>query len=246
MKKIAVILFLLPLLAAGRASGLGLNPAVTELLVSPGMTHRRSITVTNPSETAVQLEVQLENWLKRRGVETETASIEPREWITFPAQTHLGPGESRTIEYDIHIPHGLKGQLVAMAFFTPVTRQEGLSLRSRFGASIYAAIKGTEEIACEITNIYATDNGFRVSFRNKGNVHLRPDGYVMVTGRSGSAVKVPLQAGTPVFPGKDHSYIAVLGEALPGGFYVAQAVIEYGMMYGEKRTIKSEAVSFTR
>jgi len=250
MKKTLTALILYFLTPGILTAGISLDPGITELTVKPGTPYEGSITVGNSTDYHLDIKVEPENWLKRRGFENHLSEMDPEEWISIPSSFSINAGEEKEIQYTLNIPQDerIQGQLVAMIFFSPQTESEGISVQNRFGASIYSAIKGTENISSEITSERASSERFTVRVKNSGNVHIRPQGYVIIYDlfTDEETRRFPLRAGNPIFPGRSHSFSAPFGEDLPNGRYIAQAVVEYGMIYGEKRTIKSEAVEFRK
>lgn len=248
MFKVFLLLMLAVSLSAGSPlAGIGLNPAVTEIVIPAGVPSEGRVAVKNSFNEEIAFEVQTENWLRRRGVETPGAEIEPEDWLSVETPVFsIRPGEIKDVRYTATIPEGTEGELVAMLFFAPAPEEGGISVRSRFGAIIYAAAEGTLDVSCKAESLRYTGSGLRVTVRNTGNVHLRPDGKVIVTNPQGDVSTFSLQSGWSLFPGQARHFTAVTEEELPEGEYTAQAVIEYGMLYGEKRITESPAEVFSK
>jgi hypothetical protein len=73
--------------------------------------------------------------------------------------------------------------------------------------------------------------GFVVTVENRGNVHLKGKGDLVIRTRHGGAVAtLPLEAGRgTVFPEASRDFSAILDRSLASGNYVAEAVIRHGM-----------------
>jgi hypothetical protein len=73
--------------------------------------------------------------------------------------------------------------------------------------------------------------GFTATVENRGNVHLKGKGELLVKSRRGGLITtLPLEAGRGfVLPDASRDFTAVLDRTLPSGNYMAEAVIKYGM-----------------
>lgn len=228
-------------------AGIGVDPVIIETLVRPGKTQKRVFTVVNNENRPITVQVVLENWLKRKGYRNELSNLKPEEWLKIkPNKFEMKPNSKRKIKYYIKIPKGLKGELVAMAFFSS-EKKKGSFIQQRLGACIYAGIKGTEEINCEILNTKVINNKeklkFAVKVKNTGNVHIRPDGSVIIMQKKNFIKEVKFHKGLSIFPGKTH-HIYTESADLPTGDYTAETVIKYGDIFGKSKSLKGEVIEF--
>ncbi len=234
-------------------AGIGVEPTVTELSLSPGKRKAGSFTVLNDEDKVIGVKVELEDWLRR------AEGIEVPSWLEVkPREFEIGPGEVRKVKYKIEVPQEVKGELVAMVFFGSLTPGGGgVGIRTRFGVSIYVAIKGTEVVEANIEKLdvakYGGENSdnygisFGVTVENEGNVHIRPKGKVLVEDREGNRIKeADIFYGLPVLPQGKRTFAANWkGGVLPPGEYKGKATISYGELYGLKDKISSYETLFS-
>jgi len=226
-------------------AGIGVEPTVTEISLSPGEREKGTFTVSNDGDKAIQVKVEVEDWM-RRGERIEVPS-----WLEVkPLEFELGPGELKKVKYKIEVPGETTGELAAMVFFGSLTSAAGgVGIKTRFGVSIYVAIKGTEIVEANIEKLdvakYGTEDSdnyginFGVTVGNMGNVHIRPKGKVAIEAKEGSRIKdVDIFYGLPVLPQGKRTFAANWkGGVLPPGEYKGKATISYGELYGLKDKI---------
>jgi hypothetical protein len=179
------------------------------------------------------------------GTEPVSVTAEYEEgWLTItPAEFDIGPYGAERIEYAISPPPGHEGELSATVFFASDTGE-------RFGVSIFAAIEDSIELACEIDNIKVKSRAkegdilFIMDVKNTGNVHLRPEGRILIKAEDGSEYEVRIEKGFPVYPGTSLNYAIRWDEkGLPPGRYEAIILFDYGNIYGEDETLE-ETIGF--
>jgi len=234
-------------------AGIGVKPTVTELSLSPGKKKAGIFTVLNDGEETVKVKVELEDW-RRREEEVRVDS-----WLKIkPREFKLAPGKVRKVKYKIKVPEEAEGEMVAMVFFGSLAPAGGgVGIKTRFGVSIYVAIKGTEVVEANIEKFDVTkyagedsDNygiNFGVTVENMGNVHIRPKGKVIIDDKEGNRIKeVNISHGFPVFPQAKRAFPAIWKRGvLPPGEYKAKATIYYGELYGSKDKISSYEALFS-
>jgi len=233
-------------------AGIGVKPTVTEIILSPGEREKGRFTVVNDGNEAIQVKVDLENWgTKREEAVPSWLEVKPREF-------ELGPGEVRKVKYKIEVPQETTGELAAMVFFGSLAPAGGgVGIRTRFGVSIYVAIKGTEIVEANIEKLdvakYGTEDSdnyginFGVTVGNMGNVHIRPKGKVFIEDKEDSRIKeVDIFYGLPVLPQAKKTFAAIWKRGvLPPGEYKGKAIISYGDLYGLKDKISSYETLFS-
>jgi hypothetical protein len=234
-------------------AGIGVKPTVTEISLSPGKRRTGTFTVLNDGDKAIKVKVELEDWMRRE------ERIEVPSWLEVrPREFELGPGEVRKVKYRIEVPEDSTGELVAMVFFGSLTPGGGgVGIKTRFGVSIYVAIKGTEAVEANIEKLdvakYGGENSdnygisFGVTVENVGNVHIRPKGKVLVEDKEGSRIKdVDIFYGFPVLAQGKRTFAAIWkGGVLSPGEYKGKATISYGELYGLKDKISSYETLFS-
>lgn len=238
------------------SKGFAVVPAIVETFAEPQKVKIGTFTVVNNEDGPVTVSISIENWLKRKGYKNELSSIAPDEWLKIePESFEMEPGSSKFINYYIHIPENLEGELVAMVYFVPKAKEKKSFIQSRFGVCVYAGIRGTERFVCEISsttvNVVNSDEvnksiNFTAKVKNTGNVHVRPEGSIIIFSEGKKIKEIKFYKGKPIYPGRSHVYSKQWKNAdLPEGKYTAQAVINYGRIYNRSISIKGKNIVFS-
>jgi len=233
------------------------EPVVTEIVVPSRGVTEGVFTVTNSGAEPVRVIVEWGMDSRLRGNDRTAGNDRVDEdWLTItPEEFEIGPGGAREIEYAIGPPRGCEGELSAVVFF--VADKEIASAAfgdlamtekpQKFGVEIFAAIKDTIVLACNINEIdikrreAENDYIFIVNLENAGNVHLRPSGNIFITGEDEAEYEVKIEKGFPLYPAAKLSYaIRWRKKNLPRGEYRAVVRLDYGDMYGEVKMVEEE------
>jgi len=242
----SLILFLglcAPLRAEVRVS-----PTITQLSLASGEEKSDFFSVYNAGDKQLSVEVQEEELLKSS---EDGKGADVNAWFKVePEKFDIGPGETKSVRYNIKVPKGQRGELRGQIFFaTNADFAGGIGIKNRFGVAVYVAIKGTEVVKAKITEVdvsKAPDNKnikFSVIVQNKGNVHIRPRGKLLVKNKEGNTVKeLALPYGYPIMPNAGHAYDAIWeGMDLLKGKYKIVASIQYGDMYQLNKNYETHA-----
>ena len=233
-------------------AGVGVDPTITEIVIPKDGPTSGVFKVANSDSEPACVTVEPEDWLK---LKTGKSGIPLGEWLTItPMELEIGARELGEVKYTITPPAGYEGELIAMIFFASSVKTEGaFDITSRFGVSIYAAVEGTIILGCDIGDFGiqrsitekegggVTDRGFifTVDIENKGNVHLRPTGNILVKGPNGERYDVPIERGFPIYPGMRLNYaVRWKTKNPPPGKYSALMTLDYGNIYGEEKKLE--------
>ena len=220
--------------------GIGVEPTVIEISVSPGGKAKGVFTVVNDGDESVQVVVQPENWPRKK------EAMDVSSWLKIkPEEFKLGAKRVRKVKYKIRVPKDVEGELMSMVFFaTTAPAGRVVNIRTRFGVALYVTVKGTEVLEGEILDFKVkktTSKEKREKFHftalveNRGNVHFRPRGKIIIENGEGKKLdEVEIQYGWPVFPKNRHLYDGYWEpeEILPGT-YRGIAIFNYGDIYSE-------------
>ena len=227
--------------------GITIGPSRFEVSLPPGEIAGADYYVQNETDRPVHVVVEPENWLKDT-YNYESLAIE--DWLGLDIyEFDLEPKEIKKLKLTITVPADRTGELVAQIFFTSAVRSEtgeATGVRSRLGAILYVAVKGTEIVDAGIENINVSkviENDkeklkIEINVRNKGNVHLRPTGQVLIKdGKGEMLAELELLSGRATLPNKYQEYDAFLEEpGLKKGKYNVTATINYGKMFDMEKT----------
>jgi len=223
-------------------AALNVSPSRVVLQVKPRQTRTGYFFLENRGDTPLQVRVEPEDWA---GGITGGRGLVP--WLSVtPAQLSLRPGRRGKVTYVIRVPQHASGELRAQIFFTTTETSEAVSLRSRLGTMLYVGVKGTEHIAGEITQVevryiastpgVATPDRLDVAFgiHNQGNVHLIPEGQVVVRDVARQPVAtIALPAGWGLLPHEQEIYHALQhGVHLKPGVYTMEIDVICGKDLG--------------
>src|SRR3989338_3580542 len=255
-KKIMLSVIILPgiLFYARESSGLVMGPARFEVSLPPGEIAEGDYYVQNDTNESAHIVVEPENWFKEA---YDYGKLDIKDWVEFDAyEFDLKPKEIKKLRLRIKVPTDVKGELVAQIFFTStVLREDGQpveGIKARVGGVLYVAIKGTEIINAEIRNIAVSKElnegkeiiKIEVNVKNKGNVHIRPEGLVTIEDKAGGKlIKLALTSGQPVLPAQEIGHYALWDKPeLKAGKYKVSAAISYGKELNMEKTAVLEKV----
>jgi hypothetical protein len=243
---VAVLLF-----CAVEAGAITIGPSRLEVSLPPGEIAEADYYVQNDTDAPMRVLVEPENWFRDA---YNYGSLAIGDWITLDTyEFALEPKEIKKLKLIVRVPTDVKGERVAQIFFTSIvggdkegTREGGV--RARLGAILYVAIKGTEKVSArikEITAVKARENGAEklkigVRMKNRGNIHLRPTGKVVIKDESGRSVsELDLLPARALLPNRENTYYAYLEDpgTLKPGKYKIYARVDYGMVFDYDRAI---------
>lgn len=215
-------------------AGITVEPVRQEIKVSPGEKAQGSYFVYNVGKEPTHVTVGPRDWF----VLKENKDISVDSWLKItPQELDLEPGERKEVKYEVAVPTKAIGELVAMISFVPQAEEES-AINVVFSVSLYVMIEGTEILKGEISKVDirrwesegSSDLRLAVLVENRGNVHLRPKGKIVIEERKGKEIKeVELTYGWPVYPGKNRAYFGDWkGASLKSGKYEATATVDYG------------------
>lgn len=227
-----------------------IEPMRLEYSLEPGKTYSGSFTLKNPSNSSLDVSVSTGGY---RYVFSEGA-VAPKEgrgklpscqdWIQFKkTKLNLTPGGSAKADFLIKVPADASHEhLCAVVFDERMTVEEAklkkkeknvqVQVVPRFCIPVYIAMKPGQKIGAEIQNIEAVSQGqtggvtVKITLANTGNVHIRPEGSLLILDEKGDVVKnLPIGKCLPIFPGYKE-VVPVICKKLQPGKYSAVVTIE--------------------
>ncbi len=225
-------------------AGIRVSPSRIVLQGKPRQKLSGTFHVENPGPTPVEVRVEPEDW--SGGI---TGSRGQVSWLSVHPETLIvKPGKRAKVQYTIRIPAQASGELRSQVFFTanaPASESE-TSIHSRLGTIVYVGIQGTERIDAEIGEVSVIYSASTpdiaqpdrleavIRVRNRGNVHLIPEGEVSIRNEEGQVVaSVTLPPGWGLLPGEEEEYHAIgHGVHLAPGPYQIDITIRGGADFG--------------
>lgn len=243
-----VIIFAGILFSAAQSYGLIMGPARFEVSLPPGEIAEGDYYVQNDTDQPAHIVVEPENWFKEA---YDYGKLEIKDWVEFDAyEFDLKPKEIKKLRLRIKVPVNVKGELVSQIFFTSTVLKENgqpvKDIKARVGSVLYVAIKGTEIVDAEITNIAISKEPgkdknllkIEVNIKNKGNVHIRPTGKVAIEDKEGEKnIELDLGSGKTTLPLQEvGNYVLWDNPKLKTGRYKASVTINYGKELNMEKT----------
>ncbi len=186
--------------------GVGISPLTFELTANPGDAITNQVKVYNPSNATIGIKMEIEDFtvmgeighVKLEPAETETYSI--ARWIKMePEEFTLEPKEQKFVTFTINVPEnaepgGHYGSILAGTTAVVGGEFVGAGVAGRVGALVLLSVAGEVEenlIVKEFFAPYYSEYGpinFTIRFENKGTIHLKPKGFVVITNWLGKKV----------------------------------------------------------
>lgn len=238
MMKKMFTLIVTGLLAGEAWAGLRVGPSVIERVVPPGSMAVGTYQVTNTGESPIQVRVEFEDWMAV--LFGKRSEIPVEEWLQLePSQFELKPGETKEIQYRVRTPGGLRGEKVAQVFFSVETAK---GVRSKLGLIFFLTAQGTEKLEADIEKatfeVVPAEGGgdelnASIRFRNSSNVHIRPQGALVILRGKEKQQEILIREVPGVYPDTryDFSYRYPLEKLRPGE-YTVRLRLDYGHTYG--------------
>jgi hypothetical protein len=237
-------------------SGITISPVRIEDLVNPGESLVKILKVTNSSPSSKTLYGFLKDF-KSGNESGAPILIDPgseegsylASWIDLPSEgVDFAPGEEKQISFTINVPAdaGPGGYYGGVYFGTKPPRLNidsedkgaGIAIGQQSGALVLLQVKGDvlEEADIREFNtdkeLYGTpfDVTFITRIENKGNVHVKPIGFITVTNMFGKEViSLPMnESGGNVLPQSIRRFEEKWSDQMGFGRYFVKLVLSYG------------------
>jgi len=244
---------------AGRA--LTIIPPKFELFSQPGSTEVETIKVKNESDVPVTYSIVIEDFTTsgEEGQvvleEGETdSSYSLAQWIEMETKDLiLQPNEEKTIAFMINVPRNAEpgGHYASVLFQSQTQSVPGnAAVASRVGSLILLRVSGNINENAQLETFTMGSNyvetgpvTFTMRVKNEGNVHINPQGKIVITNLFNQVVsEVPLESRN-VLPGAVRKVDTVWPEKNLFGRYKATLIATYGE--GAEKKLLTSAVVFT-
>ncbi|WP_300379478.1 hypothetical protein [Henriciella sp.] len=183
-----------------------IQPTSVELTAQPGETRRQVLTLTNTGEQEQALTIGLADWtLSRDGAlrlsPPAPAASPVTEWVRFtPAYVTIPPGERRRVIVDVAIPEDLPHagdyRFAVLASAIEPDARTGLMEKTELSSLFYltASPAVSDPVVTDI-RLQRRSGGspvLEVDLSNSGNAHARLDGEIVITGKTGERIVLPV------------------------------------------------------
>lgn len=223
-------------------AGIGVDPVVLEVLVTPGETKKGVFRVFNEGEKSMDVIVCPEKWIEQ--------TLDFGQWLKLdPVRFTIDSKKSKNVNYEINVPEEVTGELMCMVFF--ITREKGKEaspIGVKFGVPIYAVVQGTGNIEAVIESInlsYDNENhtiSGNIIIDNKSNVHIRPVIELTILDEKNElAAGFKLPYGQPAQKEQKRKFAVNQKRVLKPGNYKVVVKADCGKLYGIDKIIQGEA-----
>jgi len=217
-----------------------MSPPRMELKLVPGEAITKVIKVRNDFPTRARIRSRSRDWYHdtegkvhyQRPGDVERSAA---DWILVnPREFEIPPYETYSVRLTASLPEEAEGTYWTSLSFETIPEssagQIGMSTRARLICYIYLTCIGTERERAELTDFTSEEvNGetiVKVTVKNTGNVHLRPDGKVSVEHDGQSPVVQEFQIrDLVVLPYSSRTYAFNAGPL--SGLCETRAVMDY-------------------
>jgi P pilus assembly chaperone PapD len=267
LKRLTLYLFLITGLIniTHLAFAISIEPTRIETSIVAGQRKELEFLIGNPKDYPVLIKVSKTNWSMTKEAriitEVEGGMV---DWLKLPAkEIEIEAQSSKQIPLIATIPRDAQGEYRAIVFFEEIPKEKTdkmISITTRIGASIYVSAEGTEKVDGKIENIEISkveNKGpmiITVTFRNSGNIHLRPNIIASlkdvngkwVCDEKGQPIELLINKDWPVLPGKDCTFRKEWKSQLDSGEYLAIVWCEFDDVYhkGQKKMTQKKEIRF--
>ncbi len=244
---------------AGRSLTI-IPPKFDGLFANPGDTAVETLRVRNDSDTPVTYGIKIEDFttsgeegqvVLEEGESDKNFSL--ASWIEMEtSDIVLQPLEERTISFVINVPRNAEpgGHYASILFQSTAEQIPGnAAVAQRVGSLVLLRVSGNVDENAELLT-FSTPNyqksgpiTFSMRVENKGNVHVQPQGTIIIKNMFGKKVaEIPLDSRN-VLPGAVRKMDTVWNQERLLGRYTATLISQYGE--GAKKNTLSAAINFT-
>ncbi|MCK4354833.1 hypothetical protein KAW43_00560 [Candidatus Parcubacteria bacterium] len=226
--------------------GIGISPLTFELTASSGDVLTNTLKVYNPTDSTIGIKIEVEDFTATgemgqviiEPAETETYSL--AGWIrTEPETFILGSKEQKFVDFTINVPEnaepgGHYGSILASTAGVIGEKITGATVAQKVGALVLLTVSGEireELIVKDFSCPSFLETGpvdFTIRFENRGTVHLRPRGFVVITDWRGKKAADIVFPQNNIMPGAVRKIEASWDKKWLAGRYTAVLVGGYG------------------
>ena len=223
--------------------------------VSPGGSSSKRIEVENTGSTKADVEIEILDWTMNKKGKVNLGSKGPKNdhelspWLDCVPETFkLRPGETKDLNLSVSLPSEVDGTHWTMLFVKEKavsTEKQGnvaVPISMAYGVKVFQFDPSDLNPSGNIVQLEMKNDGdsnleefMQLTFKNRGNVPLRPSGYIEIRDTRGNKKSNLKVKSFTVLPESERLLRIPLKEELSSGSYVAIAVLDFG---GELRVAK--------
>ena len=226
------------------ADAITVGPGKLELSANPSDILGGEISLFNETDKAGTFYVSFEKFIEKDGQRVFLPDEESliAEWIEIPESIFLNAGERKKVPFTLRVPENAPpGGHFSVAWWSTVPPEGGtggVGIAVRAGILMFLRVSG--EVTEEVDILYSPNQSiigslplsFEVTFKNLGNVHLKPLGNIVIRdlfGRTKGIVPINPQRFN-VLPESQRTFIVKWQEeGIFFGPYRATLELNYGL-----------------
>lgn len=225
-------------------SALSVSPAIVDNSLDPGAKFTIDVSLANQTFSPVAVRSSTRELTTDQPIaEERKAAFNASSWFTIESPDFiLLAQERRSIKVNVVVPQNAEpgGHYATVNFDSFVPEQQNTAgattVNARVGVVVLLAVSGdvrervsiVDKVHTKTWQPDALPTNFDLTLRNEGNVHVLPQGRIVVRDVFGRVVKeLPLPVGT-LLPGADRTYSATWEHGLTAGVYNAEVEVVAG------------------
>ncbi len=192
--------------AQEKGTGISISPVTFELTANPGDALTSKLRIYNPSDVAIVVKMEVQDF-KAVGEEgqavvttNEEMSYSIKYWTTIdPVEFTLEPQEYKFVDFTMDVPvnaepGGKYGSILASIGGTAGSSPGGSAVAKKVGALVLLVVAGdvVEDLTVKDFSVPSFQEygpvPFEIRFENKGSVHVKPKGFIVITDLLGRKV----------------------------------------------------------
>lgn len=203
----SIVLILSANLAHADTTNIGIKPLRNEIVLKPGETKTFTLEVSNNGDNTIQAKAILEAITKTDENGYPISSLDDKEisqdqnitkWIKNENETlEIHAKSKKAITLSITAPeNATPGGRYAVIYYEPALKNStGVQIKTRVASLILLTVPGdikqsgnVEDFSLNENLVYGQPIDFKVTFKNNGNVHLKPNGKITITDSNGNVI----------------------------------------------------------
>jgi len=231
---------------AQESIGFAVSPPTFELSANPGDTLSNVVRVENLSDSELTIEMDTRNFTAYGeegavGLTDEEGGFSLASWIEVPpTQEVIQPRSNKLIGFKVNIPNNAEpgghfGSIVFRVVNSKTVDGSGAALSQEIGALVLLRIAGDTTETAEILDFKPENTfneygpvSFDVRIKNEGNVHVKPQGGVVIVDFFGRKVANVDISPKNVLPGAVRKIPLSWDRKLLFGKFTATTSLVYG------------------
>lgn len=249
-------------------SGLTISPPLRDVTLGPGLLETSAeLTLQNNTDQAVRASLRLAdlralgqyggNSLDKAG--GLAGKYDLANWISLPDGDTVTIASKQTVTVKVKIvnrsdlsPGGHYGAIIVTTSPSKTTTQSNVSLNQQLVSLLFIKKLGGENYGLQLASSDFKKSGgivneLKTTFKNTGNVHVVPRGYVEVTDPTGQVVSKGIinQDSAIILPDSSRQYVTLMQSVAPYGKSGIYNVTTY-YRYDDKQDFTEYTQTFRR